>query len=157
MAVVRRLAALSVSLYGGDKTPRLGFVNWWKLCGMESKNMPIELHVDNGCGLSPEDVSLLIGAQKNLVKERIRLLNRVADGVPVSSMGKIHETYKRRLEIDAAEYMIDIAIALVKRGNVSTVSELAKLFQIEVNYGNPYHKVEDKAKAAQDIIDLLQS
>lgn len=118
--------------------------------------MPVELHVGNDCELPPGGVSSLVEAQKNLVKERIMLLSCASDSEPVSSVSEMREVYKRRLEIEATEYMIDIAISLIMRGYVSTVSELSKLFQIEVSHGNPYHEVKDKAKAAQDIIDLLQ-
>lgn len=118
--------------------------------------MSVELHVGNDCELPTGDISSLVEAQKNLVKERIVLLSCASDSEPFPPVSAIREAYKRRLEIEATEYMIDIAISLIMRGYVSTVSELAKLFQIEVNHGNPYHEVKDKAKAAQDIIDLLQ-
>lgn len=125
--------------------------------------MPIELHVDNDCKLTPGDFGLLIDERQKLIEDRVKLFNRVIDSYsifrsPLDMARTLREQSRQREEICAAEHMVGIAILLMEQTDVSTISELADVLQCEINYGNPYYgySTKDKAKAAQDIINLLQ-
>lgn len=123
--------------------------------------MPIKLRVDNDCELVPSDLGMLLDARRNLERDHTRLLDwtysrYAASRTPMELLEAIQAGDRQRAKIKATEYMVDIAIDLIKEKKVSTISELSEALEHEINYNDIYFGITDKAKAAQDIVNLLQ-
>ena len=125
--------------------------------------MPIKLRVDNDCELTPSDLWMLTDMREKLRKDHTRLFDYAANPystsmLPLDMLSAIDDVQKQREKITTTEFMVRLAILLVEDKTVSTISDLARFLQHEVNYGNTHrnYTVKTKAKAAQDIINLLQ-
>ena len=122
--------------------------------------MPIKLHVDNDCELAPSDLGMLLDKRRKLEGDHIRLFDYIssrleASRTPMELYSANQAWYRQRARIKAIEYMVDTAIDLIKEKKVSTISELAEALEHEINH-SVLLDTTDKAKAAQDIVNLLQ-
>lgn len=122
--------------------------------------MPIKLHVDNDCELYPSDLGMLLDKRRKLEGDHIRLFDYISSRIeasrtPMELLEANQAWYRQRARIKAIEYMVNTAIDLIKEKKVSTISELAEALEHEIN-DSVLLDTTDKAKAAQDIINLLQ-
>lgn len=119
------------------------------------------MHVDNDCELAPSDLGMLLDARRKLEGDRVKLLDYVSSRyessrTPMELLEAIQAGDRQRAKLTATEHMVDIAIDLIKEKKVSTISELSEALEHEINYNDIYFGITDKAKAAQDIVNLLQ-